>query len=118
VEGTSLLNPGSHGFSELLYAFTSAANNNGSAFGGITANTPWLNASLGVAMLLGRFVPIVLVLSLAGSLAVQDPVPATAGTLPTHRPLFVALLFGVVVIIAALTYFPMLALGPLAEGLL
>jgi K+-transporting ATPase ATPase A chain len=117
VEATSIWNPGVHGFSEVLYAFTSAANNNGSAFAGLTANTPWFNTALGVAMLLGRFVPIVLVLALAGSLAAQDKVPSTAGTLPTHRPLFVGLLTGVVVIVTALTYFPVLALGPLAEGL-
>ncbi|HXH34161.1 MAG TPA: potassium-transporting ATPase subunit KdpA [Plantibacter sp.] len=117
VETTSIWNPGLHGLSEVLYAFTSAANNNGSAFAGITANTPWFNTALGVAMLLGRFVPIVLVLALAGSLAMQDRVPSTAGTLPTNRPQFVGLLTGVAVIITALTYFPVLALGPLAEGL-
>ncbi|WIB67269.1 potassium-transporting ATPase subunit KdpA [Curtobacterium sp. MCBD17_035] len=117
VEHTSISNPGNHGFSELLYAFTSATNNNGSAFGGITANTTWMNSALAVAMALGRFVPIVLVLALAGSLAQQDHVPATSGTLPTHRPLFIVLLAGVAVIVTALTYFPVLALGPLAEGL-
>ncbi|VTR75381.1 potassium-transporting ATPase subunit KdpA [Cellulomonas hominis] len=117
VESTSIWNPGVHGFSEVLYAFTSAANNNGSAFAGLTANTPWFNTALGVAMLLGRFVPIVLVLALAGSLAAQDTVPSTAGTLPTYRPQFVGLLVGVTVVVTALTYFPVLALGPLAEGL-
>jgi K+-transporting ATPase ATPase A chain len=117
VLGTSIWNPGLHGFSEVLYAFTSAANNNGSAFAGLTANTPWFNTALGVAMLLGRFLPIVFVLALAGSFAAQDRVPATAGTLPTHRPQFVGLLLGVSVIVTALTYFPVLALGPLAEGL-
>lgn len=117
VVSTSIWNPGVHGLSEVLYAFTSAANNNGSAFAGLTANTPWMNTALGVAILLGRFVPIVLVLALAGSLARQDNVPATAGTLPTHRPQFVGLLVGVVVVLTALTYFPVLALGPLAEGL-
>ncbi|TFC01016.1 potassium-transporting ATPase subunit KdpA [Cryobacterium adonitolivorans] len=117
VESTSIWNAGTHGLSEVLYAFVSAANNNGSAFAGLTANTPWFNTALGVAMLLGRFIPIVLVLALAGSLATQDKVPATAGTLPTHRPQFVGLLLGVTVIITALTYFPVLALGPLAEGL-
>ncbi|MCZ2263349.1 potassium-transporting ATPase subunit KdpA [Isoptericola sp. QY 916] len=117
VVSTTIWNPGVHGMSEVLYAFTSAASNNGSAFAGITANTPWMNTALGVAILLGRFVPIVLVLALAGSLARQDKVPATAGTLPTHRPQFVGLLVGVVVILTALTYFPVLALGPLAEGL-
>ncbi len=117
VTGTSIWNPGLHGFSEVLYAFTSAANNNGSAFAGITANTPWFNTALGVAMLLGRFLPIVFVLALAGSFAAQDKIPATPGTLPTHRPQFVGLLLGVIVIVSALTYFPVLALGPLAEGL-
>ncbi|WP_448808382.1 potassium-transporting ATPase subunit KdpA [Agromyces bauzanensis] len=117
VEDVSIWNPGIHGMSEVLYAFTSASNNNGSAFAGLTANTPWLNTALGVAMLLGRFVPIVLVLALAGSLAAQDKVPATAGTLPTHRPQFVGLLVGVTVLVTALTYFPVLTLGPLAEGL-
>jgi K+-transporting ATPase ATPase A chain len=117
VESTSIWNPGLHGFSEVLYAFTSAANNNGSAFAGLTANTPWFNTALGVAMLLGRFLPIVFVLALAGSLAAQDRLPVTAGTLPTHRPQFVGLHVGTVVIVSALTYFPVLALGPLAEGL-
>ncbi|WP_350347989.1 potassium-transporting ATPase subunit KdpA [Agromyces sp. G08B096] len=118
VVSTSIWNPGVHGLSEVLYAFTSASNNNGSAFAGLTANTPWLNTALGVAMLLGRFIPIVFVLALAGSLAAQDTVPATAGTLPTHRPQFVGLLAGVTVIVTALTYFPVLTLGPLAEGLI
>lgn len=117
VESVSIWNPGIHGMSEVLYAFTSASNNNGSAFAGLTANTPWFNTALGVAMLLGRFIPIVLVLALAGSLAAQDKVPATAGTLPTSRPQFVGLLVGVTVIVTALTYFPVLTLGPLAEGL-
>jgi K+-transporting ATPase ATPase A chain len=117
VEATSIWNPGVHGLSEVLYAFTSAANNNGSAFAGLTANTPWFNTALGVAMLLGRFLPIVFVLALAGSLAAQDRIPSTAGTLPTHRPLFVVLLVGVTVVVTALTYFPVLTLGPLAEGL-
>ncbi|CAN5334118.1 potassium-transporting ATPase subunit KdpA [soil metagenome] len=118
VTTTSIWNPGLHGFSEVLYAFTSAANNNGSAFAGLTANTPWFNTALGVAMLLGRFLPIVFVLALAGSFAAQDKIPATAGTLPTHKPQFVGLLLGTVLIVSALTYFPVLALGPLAEGLL
>lgn len=117
VADTSITNPGVHGLSEVLYAFTSAANNNGSAFAGLTADTPWFNTALPVAMLLGRFVPIVLVLALAGSLAAQHPVPASVGTLPTHRPQFVGLLTGVAVVVTALTYFPVLALGPLAEGL-
>jgi potassium-transporting ATPase potassium-binding subunit len=112
------LNVGPHGFSEVLYAFTSAANNNGSAFAGITVNTPWWDTALGLAMLLGRFLPLVLVLGLAGSLASQKPVPAgAAGTLPTHKPLFIGMVVGVVVILIALTFLPALALGPLAEGL-
>ncbi|GGK86109.1 potassium-transporting ATPase potassium-binding subunit [Salinibacterium xinjiangense] len=117
VATVSIWNPGLHGFSEVLYAFTSAANNNGSAFAGLTANTPWMNAALGVAMLLGRFLPILFVLALAGSFAAQDRIPASAGTLPTHRPQFVGLLLATIVIVSALTYFPVLALGPLAEGL-
>jgi K+-transporting ATPase ATPase A chain len=118
VENVSMTDTGLHGFSEVLYAFTSAGNNNGSAFAGLTADTPWFNSALGVAMLLGRLLPIVFVLALAGSLAAQDRVPVTSGTLPTHRPLFVGLLVGVVLIVSALTYFPVLTLGPLAEGLL
>ncbi|MDX2968512.1 potassium-transporting ATPase subunit KdpA [Kribbella solani] len=106
-----------HGFSEVLYAFTSAGNNNGSAFGGLSANTPFFNTALGIAMLLGRFVPILFVLALAGSLARQQPVPVTQGTLPTHKALFVTLLVGTVLIVTGLTYFPALTLGPLAEGL-
>lgn len=117
VPKDSILNPGPHGLSEVLYAFMSAANNNGSAFAGISVNTEFYNVALGFVMLLGRFVPIILVLALAGSLARQTPVPATAGTLPTHKPLFVGMLVGVVVIVAGLTFFPVLALGPLAEGL-
>ncbi|MFK0159532.1 potassium-transporting ATPase subunit KdpA [Streptomyces sp. NPDC090499] len=113
----SMLNPGAHGFSEVLYAFTSAANNNGSAFAGLNANTDWFNTMTGLAMLLGRFLPMVFVLALAGSLAEQKPVPATAGTLRTEKPLFTGLLVGAILIITGLTYFPALALGPLAEGL-
>src|ERR1700712_1475099 len=112
----SIFNPGAHGLSEVLYAFTSAANNNGSAFGGISANTSFYNVGLGVAMLLGRFLPIVFLLALAGSLGKQQPTPVTVGTLPTGTKLFAGLLFGVVVIVAGLTYLPALALGPLAEG--
>ncbi|GAA1408279.1 potassium-transporting ATPase subunit KdpA [Catellatospora coxensis] len=111
------LNVGPHGFSEVVYAFTSAANNNGSAFAGITVNTPWWDTALGLAMLLGRFLPLIFVLGLAGSLARQAPVPASAGTLPTHKPLFIGMVVGVVVILVALTFLPALALGPLAEGL-
>ncbi|WP_128803643.1 MULTISPECIES: potassium-transporting ATPase subunit KdpA [unclassified Streptomyces] len=113
----SMLNPGAHGFSEVLYAFTSTANNNGSAFAGLNANTDWFNTMTGLAMLLGRFLPMVFVLALAGSLAEQKPVPVTAGTLRTEKPMFTGLLVGAVLIIVGLTYFPALALGPLAEGL-
>jgi potassium-transporting ATPase potassium-binding subunit len=116
-ERASMLNTGPHGFSEVLYAFTSAANNNGSAFAGISVNTVWYNYALGIVMLLGRFLPMVFVLGLAGSLSRQKPTPASEGTLPTHRLLFVGMLIGVTVIVVALTYFPALALGPLAEGL-
>ncbi len=111
------LNVGPHGFSEVLYAFTSAANNNGSAFAGITVNTPWWDTALGLAMAFGRFLPIVLALGLAGSLAAQKPTPPSAGTLPTHKPLFIGMMVGVVLILVALTFLPALALGPLAEGL-
>ncbi|MEU6769821.1 potassium-transporting ATPase subunit KdpA [Streptomyces sp. NPDC046759] len=113
----SMLNSGAHGFSEVLYAFTSAANNNGSAFAGLNANTDWYNTMTGLAMLLGRFLPMIFVLALAGSLAEQKPVPVTAGTLRTEKPLFTGLLVGAILIITGLTYFPALALGPLAEGL-
>jgi K+-transporting ATPase ATPase A chain len=116
-ERASMLNSGPHGLSEVLYAFTSAANNNGSAFAGISVNTVWYNYALGVVMLLGRFLPMIFVLGLAGSFARQRPVPASDGTLPTHRLLFVGMLTGVTLIVVALTYFPALALGPLAEGL-
>ncbi|MFJ4714070.1 potassium-transporting ATPase subunit KdpA [Streptomyces sp. NPDC088785] len=113
----SMLNSGAHGFSEILYAYTSGANNNGSAFAGLGADTQWFNTTIGLAMLLGRFLPMVFVLALAGSLAEQRPVPATAGTLRTEKPLFTGLLVGTLLIITGLTYFPALALGPLAEGL-
>ncbi len=112
-----MLNTGPHGLSEVLYAFTSAANNNGSAFAGITVNTVWYNTALGLAMVFGRFLPIVLVLALAGSLAKQGHTPASIGTLPTHRPQFVGMVAGVTLILVALTFLPMLALGPLAEGI-
>ncbi len=113
----SQANSGPHGLSELIYAFTSAANNNGSAFAGLVADTPWLNTVLGLLMLAGRFIPIVLVLALAGSLASSAPVTANASSLPTHRPQFVGLLLGAGLLTTVLTYFPVLALGPLAEGL-
>ncbi|MGW8602295.1 potassium-transporting ATPase subunit KdpA [Streptomyces sp. NPDC055893] len=113
----SMTNSGAHGFSEILYAYTSGANNNGSAFAGLNADTQWFNTTIGIAMLLGRFLPMVFVLALAGSLAEQKPVPETAGTLRTEKPLFTGLLVGTILIITGLTYFPALALGPLAEGL-
>ncbi|MFI9593847.1 potassium-transporting ATPase subunit KdpA [Nonomuraea sp. NPDC052265] len=112
-----MLNSGPHGLSEVLYAFTSASNNNGSAFGGLTVNTPWYDVALGLCMAFGRFLPIILVLALAGSLAAQSPVPEGAGTLPTHRPQFVGMVVGVTVVLVALTFLPALALGPIAEGL-
>ncbi|MBW3357101.1 potassium-transporting ATPase subunit KdpA [Streptomyces microflavus] len=115
--GDSMTNSGAHGFSEILYAYTSGANNNGSAFAGLNADTQWFNTTIGIAMLLGRFLPIVFVLALAGSLAEQKPVPETAGTLRTDKPLYSGLLVGTILIITGLTYFPALALGPLAEGL-
>jgi K+-transporting ATPase ATPase A chain len=108
-------NPGAHGFSEILYAYSSAANNNGSAFGGISANTVFYNVSLGLAMFIARFWPIVAALAIAGSLAAKKRVPVTDGTMPTHGPLFVSLLIGSVLLIGVLTYVPALALGPVVE---
>jgi K+-transporting ATPase ATPase A chain len=116
-ERASMLNAGAHGFSEVLYAFTSAANNNGSAFAGISVNTTWYNTALGITMLGARFIPMIFVVGLAGSLAKQQTVPTSEGTLPTHRPLFITMVVGVALIVVALTYLPALALGPLAEGL-
>jgi K+-transporting ATPase ATPase A chain len=113
----AMTNVGAHGFSEVLYAYASASNNNGSAFAGLAADTPFFNTSLGICMLLGRFLPMVFVLALAGSLAEQRRVPVTAGTLRTHKPLFSALLVACCVVVAGLTFFPALSLGPLAEGL-
>lgn len=113
----AMTNAGPHGFSEVLYAYASAANNNGSAFAGLGANTGFFNTTLGFCMLLGRFLPMVFVLALAGSLAGQRRVPETAGTLRTHRPLFAGLLVAATVVVAGLTFFPALSLGPLAEGL-
>jgi potassium-transporting ATPase potassium-binding subunit len=113
----ALSNTGAHGLSEVIYAFASAGNNNGSAFAGLTATSPFLQTALGVVMLVGRFVPILAVLMLAGSVAQQQRVPATAGTLPTTGPLFAGLLGGTVVLVAALTFLPALALGPIAEAL-
>ena len=113
----SMANTGPHGLSEVLYAFTSAGNTNGSAFAGLSANTLFYNTALGLAMLLGRYLPMILVLALAGSLARQGHSPASIGTLPTHRPQFVGLVAAVTVILCALTFLPALALGPLAEGI-
>lgn len=110
-----LLNTGAQGFSEILYAFTSASNNNGSAFAGLTANAPFYNTALGIAMLFGRFFVLLPVLAIAGSLAAKNAVPPSAGTLPTHTPLFIGFLVGVVVMVGVLTYVPALALGPVAE---
>ncbi|MCW2588878.1 MAG: potassium-transporting ATPase subunit KdpA [Mycobacterium sp.] len=112
-----MLNSGPHGLSEVLYAFTSAANNNGSAFAGISVNTVWYNTALGLVMVLGRFLPMMFVLALAGSLARQGTTPESIGTLPTHRPQFIGMVVGVTVILVALTFLPALALGPLAEGI-
>jgi K+-transporting ATPase ATPase A chain len=114
---SNLNNPGAHGFSEILYAFSSAGNNNGSAFAGLTANEPWYNIALGVAMLAGRYWIILPVLAIAGSLAAKQKTPASAGTLPTHSPLFVVLLVGTILLVGALTYVPALALGPIVEHL-
>jgi K+-transporting ATPase ATPase A chain len=113
----SILNPGPHGLTEIVYAFASMANNNGSAFAGLTTDTTWYNTVGGVVMLIGRFAPEIFALGLAGSLARQQPTPASAGTLETHKPLFVGMLVGVILILVGLTYFPALALGPFAEGL-
>jgi len=112
-----IANPGIHGFTEILYAFSSASNNNGSAFAGLSANTPFFNTALGICMLIGRFWLAVPVLAIAGALARKKIVPAGAGTLPTHTPLFVGLLIGVVILVGALTYVPALALGPVVEHL-
>ena len=110
-----MLNPGAHGFSEILYAFSSAGNNNGSAFAGLAANTGFYNMSLGVAMLVSRYVPILAILALAGSFARKKLVPSGSGTLPTHTPLFVVLLVGTVLLVGAPTFLPALALGPVVE---
>jgi K+-transporting ATPase ATPase A chain len=115
---SSRLNLGPHGLTEILYAFTSMANNNGSAFAGLTGDTPFYNLTGALAMFAGRLLPILAVLAIAGGLAAKDRVPAGPGTFPTHTPLFVGLLVGVVLIVGALTFFPVLALGPLVEQLL
>ncbi|HYZ31844.1 MAG TPA: potassium-transporting ATPase subunit KdpA [Crenalkalicoccus sp.] len=112
---SSILNGGPHGLSEMLYAYTSGTGNNGSAFGGLTADTPWLDVTLGIAMVLGRFAYAVPVLAIAGSLAAKPRAPASAGTFPTHTPLFIGLLAGVLLIVGGLQFMPSLALGPLAE---
>jgi K+-transporting ATPase ATPase A chain len=113
----AVANPGAHGFSEILYAFTSAANNNGSAFAGVSVNTIFYNTALGLVMWLGRYWPIIAVLAIAGSLAAKKRIPVTAGTLPTHGPTFIILLIGTVLLVGALTFVPALALGPLVEHL-
>jgi K+-transporting ATPase ATPase A chain len=115
---SSLNNAGPHGISEILYAFTSAAGNNGSAFAGINANTPWYNTTLGLTMLIGRFWMIVPALAMAGLLAGKKAVPPGPGTLPTTGPLFATLLVGVIVIVGALTFFPVLSLSPIVEHFL
>ncbi|MER8901014.1 potassium-transporting ATPase subunit KdpA [Mesorhizobium sp. M0772] len=113
----SMANGGPHGFSEVLYAYTSAAANNGSAFGGLSGNTPWYNITLGISMWVGRFFVIIPALAIAGSLATKKTVPASAGTFPTDGPLFVGLLVGVILIVVGLTFFPALAIGPIVEHL-
>ena len=110
--------PARTGFREILYAYTSGTGNNGSAFAGINANTPWYNLTIGFAMLIGRFLMLLPLLAIAGSLAAKKQVPVSAGTFPTHGPLFVGLLVGVVIIVGALTYFPALSLGPIVEHLM
>jgi K+-transporting ATPase ATPase A chain len=115
---SSIFNPGPHGFSEILYAFTSQANNNGSAFAGLTGNTLFYNTAGALAMLFGRFWIKIPILAMAGSLAAKKKVPPSAGTLPTHTPLFVAWLVAVVVIVGALVFFPADALGPIVEHLM
>jgi K+-transporting ATPase ATPase A chain len=117
VPRRAILNAGPHGLTEVVYAFTSMANNNGSAFAGLGTNTTWYNVTGGIVMLIARFAPMIFVLALGGALAKQQPVPASAGTLETHTPLFAGMLIGVIIILVGLTYFPALALGPFAEGL-
>jgi len=118
VEGRSgVSNPGAHGFTQLLYAFSSTANNNGSAFAGLSANTPFYNIALGLAMLIGRYWVAIPVLALAGSLAAKPRALPGPGTLPTHTPLFVGMVVGVVTLVGVLTFIPALALGPIVEQL-
>ena len=117
--GTSgISNPGPHGFSQMLYAYVSGAGNNGSAFGGLTVNTPWYDTSIGFDMLLGRYFMIIPMLAIAGNLAKKKYVPPSLGTFPVTTPLFSALLIGVIIIVGALTFFPALSLGPILEHLL
>jgi len=111
-------NPSAHGFSEILYAFSSAGNNNGSAFGGLSANTPFYNTALGICMWCARYWLLIPVLAIAGALAKKKLVPTSAGTLPTHNPLFIGMLVGTIVVVGALTFIPALALGPIVEHLL
>jgi K+-transporting ATPase ATPase A chain len=118
VGTSSLNNQGPHGFAEILYAYSSGAGNNGSAFAGLNANTPWYNVTIGLAMLIGRFLIIIPLLAVAGSLAAKKKLAVTSGTLPTHGPLFVTLLVGTVVIVGALTFFPALSLSPIVEHFL
>jgi K+-transporting ATPase ATPase A chain len=113
----SLANGGPHGLTEITYAFTSQANNNGSAFGGLTGNTDWYNTTGAIAMLIGRFTLMIAVLAIAGSLGRKQRVPVSAGTFPTTTPLFASLLFGVVIVVVGLTYFPVVSLGPVVEHL-
>jgi len=114
----TIFNPSAHGFSEVLYAFSSAGNNNGSAFAGLGANTPFYNITLGIAMFIARYWLAIPVLAIAGSLANKKKVPASAGTLPTHTPLFIAWVIGVIIIVGALSFLPALALGPIVEHLM
>jgi K+-transporting ATPase ATPase A chain len=111
-------NNGPHGLSEILYAYSSGTGNNGSAFAGMNFNTPWYNLTIGLAMLIGRFLIIIPMLAVAGSLVTKKRLPETAGTLPTHGPLFVGLLAGTIIIVGALTYFPALSLTPIVEHFL
>jgi K+-transporting ATPase ATPase A chain len=115
---SSIANPGPHGLSEILYAFTSGAGNNGSAFGGLTVNTPWYDVTMGVTMLAGRFLMIIPMLAIAGNLARKRYVPPSLGTFPVTTPLFTVLLIGVILIVGALTFFPALSLGPILEHLM
>jgi K+-transporting ATPase ATPase A chain len=114
---SALTNGGAHGLSEILYGYASTSNNNGSAFGGLTATSDWFQSTMGVCMALGRFIPIIAVLCLAGGLAAQKKIPPSAGTLPTSGPLFASMVAGTVLLVAALTFVPALALGPIAEAM-